>query len=74
MTGPVDRELFERTAPAWNCVAYPGEGMHYLAPDGRCLWCGGFECPRCGRVSHHPDDIREGYCGACHDWTARRAT
>ena len=28
-----------------------------------------FECPRCGAVSHHPDDIREGYCGACHDWT-----
>jgi hypothetical protein len=29
----------------------------------------GFTCPRCGRTSHHPDDIREGYCGACHDWT-----
>ena len=26
-------------------------------------------CPRCGRTSYHPDDIREGYCGACHDWT-----
>lgn len=35
-----------------------------------------FKCPRCGMVSHHPDDVREGYCGACHDWTgdpARRA-
>jgi hypothetical protein len=20
-------------------------------------------------VSHNPHDIREGYCGACHDWT-----
>jgi hypothetical protein len=30
---------------------------------------GGFTCPRCGRTSHHPDDVREGYCGACHDWT-----
>jgi hypothetical protein len=28
-----------------------------------------FTCPRCGRTSHHPDDVREGYCGACHDWT-----
>lgn len=27
-------------------------------------------CPRCGRVSHHPDDVKEGYCGACHAWTA----
>jgi hypothetical protein len=26
-------------------------------------------CPVCGRVSHHPKDIAEGYCGACHDWT-----
>jgi hypothetical protein len=26
-------------------------------------------CPRCGRTSHSPDDVREGYCGACHDWT-----
>ena len=28
-----------------------------------------FTCPRCGRTSHNPDDLREGYCGACHDWT-----
>jgi hypothetical protein len=28
-----------------------------------------FTCPRCGAVSHHPDDIREGYCGRCRDWT-----
>jgi hypothetical protein len=27
-------------------------------------------CPRCGRTSQHPDDVREGYCGACHDWTS----
>jgi ribosomal protein L37E len=28
-----------------------------------------FTCPRCGMTSHHPGDIREGYCGNCHDWT-----
>lgn len=28
-----------------------------------------FTCPRCGAVSYHPNDIREGYCGRCHDWT-----
>jgi hypothetical protein len=28
-------------APAWNCVSYPGDGMHYTpGPDGRCVWCG----------------------------------
>jgi hypothetical protein len=28
-----------------------------------------FTCSRCGKVSHHPVDQAEGYCGACHDWT-----
>jgi hypothetical protein len=28
-----------------------------------------FVCPRCGMTSAHPDDWRQGYCGACHDWT-----
>lgn len=28
-----------------------------------------FVCPRCGRSSPHPDDIRYGYCGACHAFT-----
>jgi hypothetical protein len=28
-----------------------------------------FTCPRCGAVSEHPVDEREGYCGRCHDWT-----
>lgn len=28
-----------------------------------------FECPRCGIPSWNPNDAREGYCSACHDWT-----
>lgn len=28
-------------------------------------------CPRCGRTSWNPNDVREGYCGACHDWTGQ---
>lgn len=28
-------------------------------------------CPRCGLTSHHPNDVAEGYCGHCHDWTSR---
>lgn len=28
-----------------------------------------FTCPACGRTSHHPDDARYGYCGACHEFT-----
>jgi hypothetical protein len=26
----------------------------------------GFTCPRCGAVSHNPNDARERYCGRCH--------
>ena len=33
----------------------------------------GFTCPRCGRTSHHPEDIREGYCAHCHAWTGDEA-
>lgn len=28
-----------------------------------------FTCPRCQRASHHPQDERQGYCGACRDFT-----
>lgn len=30
-----------------------------------------FKCPRCGATSYNPDDIANGYCGACRDWTGR---
>lgn len=26
-------------------------------------------CPRCRRTSWHPEDVRQGYCGACHAYT-----
>src|SRR5215813_3864046 len=25
-------------------------------------------CPRCGKTSHHPKDVGERYCGACHQF------
>lgn len=28
-----------------------------------------FTCPKCGRKSWHPEDKRQGYCGACHEFT-----
>ena len=53
--------------------AMHGERLAYLyGPDG-----GGtgtqaqvITCPRCERTSHSRDDVREGYCGHCHDWTS----
>jgi predicted nucleotidyltransferase len=29
----------------------------------------GFTCPVCGFTSHNRIDVRDGYCGNCHDWT-----
>lgn len=29
-------------------------------------------CPRCYSVSANTNDIREGFCGHCHDWTSPR--
>lgn len=29
----------------------------------------GITCPRCARTSYNPNDVAEGYCGHCHDWT-----
>jgi len=29
-----------------------------------------FTCPCCGKVSHNPNDLKHGYCGLCHWWTA----
>lgn len=26
-------------------------------------------CPVCERTSHYPNDVTQGYCAACHDWT-----
>ncbi len=25
-------------------------------------------CPKCGRTSYNANDIRERYCGNCHQW------
>lgn len=27
-------------------------------------------CPQCGRTSWNPNDVREGFCSNCHDWTS----
>jgi hypothetical protein len=31
-------------------------------------------CPICSRTSHHPEDVAQGYCGACHAFTRECAS
>lgn len=28
-----------------------------------------FICPQCQAISYRQEDVAEGYCGQCHDWT-----
>jgi ribosomal protein S27AE len=28
-------------------------------------------CPKCGRASYHPEDIKHRYCGNCHEYHHR---
>ncbi len=28
----------------------------------------GITCPKCGRTSHNPGDVRHRFCGACHQY------
>lgn len=32
-----------------------------------------FTCPVCHRTSHHPEDVKHGYCGNCHAFTGQPA-
>jgi hypothetical protein len=34
---------------------------YVISSDGTAI-----TCPRCGRTSHNPNDVRERYCGFCH--------
>lgn len=31
----------------------------------------GYVCPRCGAMSHHPEDAAERYCARCHQFEER---
>jgi ribosomal protein L37E len=56
-------------------LPYKFAGMTPLlvSDDGAHFREAPFTCPRCGMTSYNPNDIREGYCGNCHDWTGRPA-
>lgn len=60
-----------------TCTRYPPEAWEGAPstaeeqplPDKAEQAMKGFTCPQCGRTSYNPNDLREGYCGNCHDWT-----
>jgi len=38
--------------------------------DARISLVDSFTCSKCGITSHNPNDIRERYCGRCHEFQA----
>jgi len=56
---------------AWRASVRAGQlAVASEHEDARPAESESFTCPRCGATSWNPADIREGYCGRCHDWTA----
>lgn len=37
-----------------------------------CVVPDSITCPECGMTSYHPEDVRQGYCGNCHEFTTPR--
>jgi hypothetical protein len=65
---PVDQALFDRTAPAWNCIAYPHSGMHLMDGDA-CSWCGvgrvDVEAKMAAGPGPQPCPEAQGVCPVC---------
>ena len=52
-----DAEGFILTQPKRHCVLH----HHLLGQDAAS-----HHCVHCGLTSHHPEDVNNAYCGACH--------
>jgi ribosomal protein S27AE len=48
----------------------PGFTARYWHSEASVQDLDSIVCPKCGAESFNPNDIREGYCGKCHDWTS----
>jgi ribosomal protein S27AE len=69
---------------AWYVYVVEPEGgqhLHYQCAGCGASLCDGscgvpegrvtpatYTCPKCGRASHHPEDLRNRYCGHCHEF------
>lgn len=62
----------EMSCPACEwCWGADGQPLEPLEPAADVVER--FACPRCGKTSSHPEDVKQGYCGRCHEWTAEQA-
>lgn len=73
--GELDAARLQRDAMHAECLVHSTScrGCDQTRPPreaARRVWADlvGFCCPLCGRRSVNHDDIRHGYCGACHEF------
>ena len=52
----------EKRRNRWRSPEKPVTGVRWVPPPS-------FLCPRCHLTSYNENDVREGYCGNCRDWT-----
>lgn len=78
--GPLDDETEIGVCTACQFAALAARGGFYdpsgqaarrqrdaqAVAEGRAI-----TCPVCEMTSYHPNDVAEGYCGNCHDWTGQ---
>lgn len=50
-----------------------GASIQSLMESRQAKGAATFTCPKCGAVSYNPNDIREGYCGRCHEFTGEKS-
>lgn len=68
-----DDDLEEETRKFLDALAslylFSNKGLrdNVAIQEGRAI-----RCPVCLMVSYNRNDVREGYCGNCHRWTAPR--
>lgn len=66
----------------WSDMAVLGDGLDGEAVPRFCheagcgfsevvSWTEVFICPVCFTTSHNPNDVEQGYCGNCHEFTRK---
>ena len=63
LTGLSPDDVFEKLAFEGVTPALIRETRHYVDTT-----LPSYRCPRCGRVSYHPQDLANRYCGFCHQF------
>jgi hypothetical protein len=73
MRAATDRSFFpSKSGPIWDAVVAGQNAILRMEAETDRTEIDGtpfYKCPVCQAISYHPQDIENGYCGRCHDFT-----